>query len=70
MDKTKLDERDPKKVLMKRNISNNLKRLQATSKTQILERIETQMTNQLAPNLNTRRRIDMRVVREKQLEVR
>ena len=44
--------------------------LQVTSKTAVLERIEHQMTNQLAPSLKTRRRIDMRVVRERQLEVR
>ena len=44
--------------------------LQVISKTAVLERIEHQMTNQLAPSLKTRRRIDLRVVRERQLEVR
>ena len=42
----------------------------ASSKTEILERIEEQMTTQLAPSTRTRRRVDMRVVREKQLEIK
>ena len=44
--------------------------LQAASKTEVLERIELQMTKQLAPTFRTRRTIDMRVVRERQLEMR